>query len=125
MPEKFLDGAKIGAISEQMRGERVTQGMRMQVPINVGNANVFFDDAADGTLRKAPARIIEEDRFGMRRLSAAGSMLLTQELFARRPVFFQGFLGLGSVRNDAFLVALAAHAQDAFLLIHVGKIESG
>jgi len=33
--KKFLDGAKIGAIGKQMRGERVTQRMRMQVPIDV------------------------------------------------------------------------------------------
>src|SRR5260370_26965945 len=107
-----------------MRREGVTQGVRMQVPVDVGDAHVFFDDAPYGALRKAPARIIEEYRFRMRLLSATGSIRLLQELFARRPVFSQGFLGLGTVRNDAFLAALAADAQNSFFLLHVYKIEA-
>src|SRR5260370_36790769 len=108
-----------------MRRERVTQRMRMQVPVDVGNANVFFDDAPDGALPKAPARIIEEDRLGVRPLPATRPARLFQELFAQRPVFFQGFLSLCPVRNNAFLAALASDAQNAFFLLHVGKIETG
>ena len=55
VPEKFLDGAKISAVSKQMRCERVTQRMRMQIPIDVGDPNIFLDNAPDGTLREAPA----------------------------------------------------------------------
>jgi len=50
--EKLLDGAKVGAIREQMRGERVTQRMWMQIPIDIGHAHVFLDDAPDGALRQ-------------------------------------------------------------------------
>src|SRR5256885_16218052 len=125
MAEKFLNGAKISTVGEQMRRERVTQRMRMQIPVDVGDANVFFDDAPDGALRKAPAGIIEKDRFGVRPLPATRPIGLLQELFAQRPIFFQRFLGLSPVRNDAFLAALAADAKDAFPLLHVGKIEAG
>src|ERR1700682_960005 len=99
--------------------------MRVQVPVDVGYANVFLDDAPDGALRQATARIIEEHRFSVRPRPAARPMRLLQELFAQRPVFFQRFLGFSSVRNDAFLVALATDAEHALLLLHVGKIEAG
>ena len=52
MAEKLLDGAKIGAIGKEMCGERVTQRMWVQIPIDVGDAHIFFDDASDGALRK-------------------------------------------------------------------------
>src|SRR5438046_2768038 len=99
--------------------------MRMQVPVDVGDAHVFFDDAPDGALRKPPARIIEEDRFGVRPVPATRPVPWLQEQFAQRPVFFQSFLSLSPVRNDAFLTALAADAENAFLLVHIGKIEAG
>src|SRR5258708_22391669 len=98
--------------------------MRVQVPVDVGHANVFLDDAPYGALREAAARIIEEHRFSVRPPPGARPMRLLQKLFAQRPVFFQRFLGLSSVRNDAFLVALAADTEHAFLLRHVGKIEA-
>src|SRR5207245_1557234 len=125
MPEEFLDGAKVSAVRKQMRCERVTQRMRMQVPIDIGDAHVFFHDAPDGTLRKAPAQIVEKDSFRVRPLLAVSPTRLPQELFAHRPVFFQGLLDLGSVRNDAYSVAFAADAEEAFFLLHFGKIEPG
>src|SRR5258708_18919102 len=99
--------------------------MRMQVPVDVGHANVFLDDASHRALREPPARIIEEHRFGLWPLPATPPIPLLQELLAQRPVFFQRFLRFRSVRNDAFLVALAADAEHAFLLLHVGKIKAG
>src|SRR5712692_5602694 len=117
--KEFLNSAKISPVGEQMRGEGVTQRMRMEVPVDVGNANVFFDDASHGALRKTPARIIEEYRFGMGSWLANRTVRLLQELLAQRPIFLQGFLGLGSIRNDAFLAALAADAQNAFFLLHI------
>src|SRR5437660_2571809 len=98
--------------------------MRMQVPVDVGDAHVFFDDAPDGALCKPTARIIEEDRFGVRSVPATRPVRWLQEHFAQRPVFFQSFLSLSPVRNDALLTALAADAENAFLLVHIGKIEA-
>src|SRR6266568_2400227 len=125
MAEKLLNRAKIGAIGEQMRREGVTHRMRMQVPVDVGDANVFFDDAPDGALSKAPARIIEEDGFSVWPPPATRPLVLFQKLLAHRPIFFQCFLSLSAVRNDAFLAALAADSENAFFLLHVGKIEAG
>src|SRR6266705_4244372 len=125
MAEKLLNRAKIGAIGEQMRREGVTHRMRMQVPVDVGDANVFFDDAPDGALGKAPARIIEEDGFSVWPPPATRPLVLFQKLLAHRPIFFQGFLSLSAVRNDAFLAALAADSENTFFLLHVGKIEAG
>src|SRR5713226_9964566 len=107
-----------------MRREGVTQGMRMEVPVDVGHANVFLDDTADRALCETPARIIEEYCFHMRVLPIAGSIRLLQKLFAHRPIFLEGFLGLGPIGNDAFLTAFAANAQNALFLLHVHKIEA-
>ncbi len=123
--EEFLNGAKIGAIGEEMRRESMTQRVRVQVPIDVDEANVFFDNSPDRALREAPPRIIEKDRFCLRALLAARPVRLLEKLLAQRPVFLKGFLGLGTVRNDAFLVTLAAYAENAFSLLDVGKIEAG
>lgn len=56
--EEFLDGAEVGAVGQEMGGESVAQGVRMQVPVHVDKADVFFDDAADGALREATASVI-------------------------------------------------------------------
>lgn len=56
--EELLNGAKIGAVGEKMCGEGVAQGVRVQVPVDVDEANVFFDDPADGALREAVAGVV-------------------------------------------------------------------
>jgi len=56
--EKFLNGAQVGAVGEKMRRKSVAQGVRMQIPIHVDEADVFLDDAADGTLRETTASVI-------------------------------------------------------------------
>ena len=58
MAEELLNGAQVGAVGEKMRGKGVAQGVRMQIPIHVDQADVFFDDAADGALREAAAGVI-------------------------------------------------------------------
>jgi hypothetical protein len=72
--EEFLDGAKVSTIGEKMRGEGVAERVRVHVPIHVDEADVFLDDAADGTLGEAAASVIEEDGFGVRgvAMTAAG-----------------------------------------------------
>ena len=66
MAEKFLDGAKVGAISEKMCGEGVAERVGVEVPIHVDEANVFLDDAAYGTLGEAASGVIQKDGFGVR-----------------------------------------------------------
>ena len=64
--EQLLNGAQIGSIGEEMRGEGVAQGVRMEIPIDVHQANVLLDDAANGTLAQAAPGVIEEDGFIVR-----------------------------------------------------------
>ena len=56
--EKLLDGAKVGAVGEKMRSKRVAKRVRMEIPVYVHEADVFLDDAADGTLRETPPGVI-------------------------------------------------------------------
>src|ERR1700676_593701 len=58
VPQQRLNSAKVGAIGEQVRGEGVPQRVRVQIPVLVYQAHVFFDDAADGASRRAPAGVI-------------------------------------------------------------------
>jgi hypothetical protein len=122
--EEFLDGPEVGAVSEQVSGESMTQGVWVQIPIDVGEADIFLDDAPDGTLRKAATGVIEEDGFTVRGAAAAGAAL-QEKLFANGPVSFERFLGFSTVRDDTFLVAFAAHPQHFFAAFHVGQIEAG
>ncbi len=73
MAQQFLNGAEVRAIGEKMCGECVTQRMRVQVPIDIHETDVFFDDTADGTLGQAAAGEIQKNGFGVRRSVAAGT----------------------------------------------------
>ena len=55
VPEKFLNGAKISAVGEEMRGKRMAHRVRVKVPINIDEADVFLDDASNGALRETSA----------------------------------------------------------------------
>src|SRR5258706_7249495 len=123
--EKLLNGAKISAIGEKMRGEGVTQRVRVQIPIHVSQANVFFDDTADGTLRQPTASVIQKDRFTVRGTSAPPSRTCLQEqLFANGPISFQRLLRFAAVGHDAFVVAFAAYTQHFLATIHVDEVQS-
>ena len=124
--EEFLDGAEVGAIGEQMGSEGVAQGVGVQVPVHVGEANIFLDDAAHGALGEAAAGVIKKDGFGVRGTTAAASGAgLQQQLVTNGPVSFEGFLGFAAVRDDALLVTFAADAQHFFAAIQVGEIKAG
>lgn len=58
-------------------------------------------------------------------MTATAARSVQEQLFAERPVLFEGFLRFGAVRHDAFLVAFADHAQHTFFLVDVGEVEAG
>jgi len=45
--EQFLNRAQIRAVGKKMRRKGVAKRVRMQVPIDIHEANVFLDDAPD------------------------------------------------------------------------------
>jgi len=61
MAEEFLDGAQVGALGEQVRGESVAEGVGVRIPSGVEQARVFFYNAVHGAGAKALAGVIEED----------------------------------------------------------------
>ena len=73
MTEKFLDSAEVGAVGEQMGGESVAERVRVEIPVHVYEADVFFYDAADGALREAAAGVVQEDGGGMRSGATVGA----------------------------------------------------
>ncbi len=54
MPEHLLDRTEIGASFEQMRGERVAQGMGMQI-LDADDVPRLAHDRVDGLARKPSA----------------------------------------------------------------------
>jgi hypothetical protein len=110
-----------------MGGEGVTQRVRMQIPIHIYEAHVFFYDAADGTLGKTAPGVIQKNGCAVRSGEAAGVAAgsLQEQCFAQRPIFIERLLGFSAVGDDAFLVAFAADAEDALFLLDVDEIESG
>lgn len=92
--EEFLNGAEVGAVSEKMGGEGVTERVRVKIPVYVNEANVFFDDAADGTLREAVASVVEEDGVRLRRVRVAATLAggLCEQLIAKRPIAVESFV---------------------------------
>ena len=124
--QQFLDSAKIGAVRQKMSGKSMAERMGMQVPIDVGEANVFLDDTSHGALREAASGVVEENGLKMGNLSLTGTVSspLLQELFTERPVFFERGLCLLTVRNDALLVTFAADAEDPLFLIDVQKVQA-
>src|SRR3989454_4522472 len=98
--EQLLNGAQIGSIGEEMRGEGVAQGVRMEIPIDVHQANVLLDDAANGTLAQAAPGVIEKDGLRVQQHGATHPLRLPQELRAHRPVGIESDLRLGAVGHN-------------------------
>src|ERR1700674_2059309 len=71
--KKLLNGAEVGAIGEEMRGEGMAQGVRVKVPIDIDQTNVFLDDTADRALGKTAAGIVEEHGFRVGRGAKAAA----------------------------------------------------
>ncbi len=66
--EELLDGAYVGAVVEEVRGEDVSEDMRRDLFRDAGLSGAGLDEALDGTRREArrdcfPARNIYEKRF--------------------------------------------------------------
>jgi len=56
--EQFLNRAQVRAIGEQVRGEGVAERMRMEIPIDVGEARIFFNNRANRARPKTVGRVI-------------------------------------------------------------------
>ena len=50
---------------------------------------------------------------------------LSQNFIARRAIGLERLFRFAALRDDALLVALAAHAQHQFFPVHIRKIQSG
>ena len=66
MAKQLLNGAKVGPVRQQMRGEGVPQRVRVQVLVDVDQAHVLLHDATHRALCQPTPRIIEKDRLGVR-----------------------------------------------------------
>ena len=58
--EHFLDSAQIGAFLKQMRSERVTQSMRVNVGRKTLGHRNFFYDAANAARGEASSALIDQ-----------------------------------------------------------------
>ena len=55
MAEQLLNCAEVGPVGKQVRGKRVPQRVRVQVPVHVDQAHIFLTmRATDRGVRRAP-----------------------------------------------------------------------
>ena len=118
MAEQLLDGAQVRAVGKQMRGERVAQRVRMQVPVHVGEPRVTFHELADGFAGQTPSAMIQEHGLG----AGLGARML-EKLGAQRQVSFQRLLRFRTVRNHAFLAPFAQDAKHLSRAVEVSDSE--
>src|SRR5690348_15699804 len=101
--QELLDRAEVGAALEQVRGERVAQGVRRHAALHLGPPRPRPQAAAHVGGRQAPAGLREEQR----RLAVAGLEGGTGALEVARDRSQGGLAG----RHDPGLAALARDAQ--------------
>ena len=71
--EEFLYGAEVSAVGKQVSGEGVTQRVWVQIPVNVSQADIFFNDSSHGALRKPAASVVQKNRFAVCQMEWARS----------------------------------------------------
>jgi hypothetical protein len=107
MPEHLLDGAEVGAAFEQVRGERMTQEVRMHpARLEAGAVCELAEDQEGAGAGERPAAGVQEE---LRPVAAI------EVRSAEREVPAHGLGGGATERNEALFAALPEHAHDAVL----------
>ena len=57
--QQFLDSPQISAVAEQVRGEGVPQGVRVEAGISHQSQGVALDDPLDASSRQTPSSRVE------------------------------------------------------------------
>src|SRR2546427_11206531 len=100
--EHFLDSAQIGAFLKQMRSERVTQSMRVNVGREAFGDRDLLDDSADAARGEASAALIDQQ--SVRFLLVDGKLLA-----ARRKIAEKRRSDGAAKRQIAFLFSFASN----------------
>jgi hypothetical protein len=107
MAEHLLDGAEVGAAFEQVRGEGMTQEMRMHpARLEAGAVCELAENQEGAGAGERPAAGVQEE---LRPVAAVEVRPAEGEVAAHR------LGGRTTQRNEALLAALAEHAHDAVL----------
>src|SRR5260221_2389123 len=113
MAEKLLDGAKIGAVRQEMRGEAVAQGVGADLARDGDGLDPLLNDVSDASICQSTTAKVHEERV------RAGA-----ELLPRRQVGVEGGLGSLPKQHHPLLSPLAEHADHARSRIHVREVEA-
>ena len=115
--EQLLHDPQVGALLEQVRGERVAQHVRRDGLLDAHRGRVVAHEAEDALARDAAAARVQQER---RRLLALAEV--------RPPAREVAASGLGretARRHDALTPALALDAHDAALEIEIAGAQAG
>src|SRR5438093_2771059 len=108
--EQLLDHPEVGAVVEQVRGERVAQRVRAHAARDAGGADRAPDDRMDRAHAEPPAPMVDEDR------PAAGGAPLE--------IGVQRARGRRAVGHHALLASLAEHADGARIAVERVEVEA-
>jgi hypothetical protein len=107
MTEHLLDGAKVGAAFEQVRGERMAQEVRMHTArLEPGSVCELAEDQEGTGAGERPTAGVQEE---------LGPIAAIEVRSAEREVAAHGLGGWTAERNEALLAALAEHPHDPVL----------
>ena len=117
MTQHLLNHAEVGAIFQEVRGKTVAQHVRADMLGDAGAFGAAVHEFPQGHAAQLPAAVAQEHR--ARRVGPY--QLRTHPV----QIQFQPFQRLAADRDDAFLVALANHTQEAGLEVNVLQLQPG
>ena len=113
MAEHFLDDAQIGAVSQEMRREAVSQKVRINVLFESGAARMFLYDLPDTRCCQFGAAL------GKKNLAAATALHEFRPLGGQ--VRRQRFARLATHRHKTGLISLTSHAHNSLFEVEILK----
>src|SRR5579885_1905455 len=116
--EHLLNSPQVGALSQQVRGERVAKRVRTDSHVSVGavHTHVALEDPVNYARSEPPAVNVEEKR------GATGARF-SKQLFARGQVSLERRFRFRAERHDPLFIALAAHQNKRIAEIHASEIK--
>lgn len=118
MPKHVLHGTQVGAALQQMSGKTVPEGMWRDIPVNTSPLGIFPDEDEQGYAGKFLASGAgDEDIVFMAALDIY--------MFPHSEPYPKFLYCLGRNGDKAFLVALAADADEPFVQEQVGDLQVG
>src|SRR5438105_6955155 len=123
MPKQLLTGPEVGPSLQEMRGERVSQGVRAHLSAMHRTLRISVDHGPDVAWPHATAPAVEEERLGFGWVCRVRGLGLHDEGPAMREVGAQGLCGVVAHGQRPFLGSLSHDPKPPTPEIEVVDVE--